>query len=143
METIIVDLDGTLSKCEHRLHYLKETPPNWTAFFLASDKDAVNWPIVLTVRALHEAGYKIVIFSGRSDIAELPTKVWLSRHNILYSELRMREFGDYTPDDELKRGWLEDIGAENVLLCIDDRQRVVDMWREMGLTCLQVAPGDF
>jgi hypothetical protein len=26
---------------------------------------------------------------------------------------------------------------------VDDRQKVVDMWRAEGLTCFQVAPGDF
>ena len=32
---------------------------------------------------------------------------------------------------------------DDVLMTVDDRQRVVDMWRAEGLTCLQVAPGDF
>lgn len=30
-----------------------------------------------------------------------------------------------------------------VLFVLDDRNQVVDMWRELGLKCLQVAPGDF
>ena len=28
-------------------------------------------------------------------------------------------------------------------LALDDRNKVVDMWREIGLTCFQVAPGGF
>ena len=57
----------------------------------------------------------------------------------------MRPDGDYTPDEVLKRGWLESRPKilERVFLVIDDRQKVVDMWREMGLTCFQVAPGKF
>ena len=31
----------------------------------------------------------------------------------------------------------------NVLYCMDDRDRVVKRWRDLGLTCFQVAPGDF
>ncbi len=31
----------------------------------------------------------------------------------------------------------------SVQFVMDDRQRVVDMWRSKGLKCLQVAPGDF
>jgi len=31
----------------------------------------------------------------------------------------------------------------NVLCALDDRQQVVDMWRERGIRCLQVAKGDF
>ena len=28
-------------------------------------------------------------------------------------------------------------------IVLDDRKQVVDMWRSLGLTCLQVADGDF
>jgi hypothetical protein len=30
-----------------------------------------------------------------------------------------------------------------VVLCLDDRNSVVKLWRDLGLTCLQVAEGDF
>ena len=32
---------------------------------------------------------------------------------------------------------------DDVYLVVDDRQKVVDMWRNLGLTVFQVAPGDF
>ena len=31
----------------------------------------------------------------------------------------------------------------NVKFVLDDRNRVVDMWRSLGLKCLQVAEGNF
>jgi hypothetical protein len=31
----------------------------------------------------------------------------------------------------------------NVLFVMDDRNQVVNMWREQGLTCFQVADGNF
>ena len=31
----------------------------------------------------------------------------------------------------------------NVLFCVDDRKQVVDMWRRIGLICLQCAEGEF
>jgi hypothetical protein len=31
----------------------------------------------------------------------------------------------------------------DVQFVLDDRDQVVEMWRAMGLTCLQVAPGNF
>jgi len=34
-------------------------------------------------------------------------------------------------------------GRYEVLFVLDDRNRVVDFWRSIGLICLQVAPGDF
>lgn len=59
--------------------------------------------------------------------------------------LRMRPHGDYTPDNELKKHWLDEArehGLEPELV-FDDRQKVVDMWRAEGIPCFQVAPGDF
>jgi hypothetical protein len=35
------------------------------------------------------------------------------------------------------------IDRERLVGAFDDRQRVVDMWRRNGITCFQVAPGDF
>ena len=32
---------------------------------------------------------------------------------------------------------------KDIWFVLEDRQCVVDMWRGEGLTCLQVAPGDF
>jgi hypothetical protein len=55
----------------------------------------------------------------------------------------MRPAGDFTPDEELKRRWISEYDLSQVLCIFDDRQKVVDMWRELGLTCFQVAPGDF
>lgn len=35
------------------------------------------------------------------------------------------------------------IGRDNILFVIDDRDSVVEMWRRNGLTVLQCAKGDF
>ena len=35
------------------------------------------------------------------------------------------------------------INKDDVFAVFDDRQQVVDMWRANGLTCFQVADGDF
>jgi len=58
----------------------------------------------------------------------------------------MRRSGDFTPDDVLKKQWLDSMLPEDRerLVCVfDDRDRVVKMWRDNGVTCLQVAPGEF
>ena len=50
----------------------------------------------------------------------------------------------YMPDEILKKEMLDTfVDIDDVFMCVDDRQKVVDMWRENGLTCFQVAPGDF
>ncbi len=148
MKQIICDLDGTLALCEHRIHFVRQERPDWDAFFLACDADDPNWPVINTLRALadyHDAkgDAQITIFSGRSDMVKKQTQTWLAEYLVPHQHLRMRSQGDFRPDDIVKREWLLEIGVENVLFTIDDRQSVVDMWRSMGLTCFQVAPGDF
>ena len=48
------------------------------------------------------------------------------------------------PDDILKKKMLDTfVDINDVFLVVDDRNKVVDMWRGLGLTVFQVAPGDF
>ena len=59
----------------------------------------------------------------------------------------MRSAGDRRHDHIIKREWLHKFREENPKKVIkgvfEDRSQVVDMWREEGLICYQVAPGDF
>ena len=65
--------------------------------------------------------------------------------------LFMRPDDDYRPDAELKSELYDKLVDKhdyisfetNNTIIFDDRQSVVDMWRARGLTCFQVAKGDF
>ena len=35
------------------------------------------------------------------------------------------------------------VDIDDVFLVVDDRDKVVKMWRDLGLNTFQVAPGDF
>ena len=48
------------------------------------------------------------------------------------------------PDEKLKKSWLTDLTKPDRVMCVfDDRDKVVKMWRDNGLTCFQVAEGAF
>ena len=66
-------------------------------------------------------------------------------HGVTYEQLHMRKKGDMRKDAVIKKEMFEKHVKNNFNVCFifDDRQLVVEMWREMGITCLQVAPGDF
>ena len=57
----------------------------------------------------------------------------------------MRSTGDHRNDAIVKQELYEQeiAGKYNVDFCVDDRDRVVDLWRSLGLTCFQVAEGWF
>ena len=59
--------------------------------------------------------------------------------------LRMRGYHDRTQDTKLKEEWLEEARATDQApdLVIEDRTRVVEMWRSHGIRCIQVAQNDF
>ena len=145
---VIFDLDGTLALIDKRrdLATKDNGKMDWAKFFNPDniDLDLPNQPVIDMANMLHSQGYLIYIFSGRSDKTEDATKDWLDKHNVNYDILHMRPQGLlYKPDNDLKQGWLDTIKKHRVAMVFDDRQQVVDMWRDNGLTCFQVADGDF
>ncbi|MAV30914.1 MAG: hypothetical protein CL866_09005 [Cycloclasticus sp.] len=148
-KTVIVDLDGTIALNEHRHHYIypkNGSKPDWNSFFLACIDDTPNMAVIHSIEAFKKSGYKIHIMSARGMIAHKETVDWLSKFSITYDELTMRNIGCYKPDEELKQYWIEKLYPnyqEDILCVFDDRDKVVNMWRSLGLTCFQVAEGDF
>lgn len=140
MTFYVFDLDGTLADLSHRRHLL----PDWDAFFAACGGDEPILPVIELLLRLWNGrpSVKIEIWSGRSDAVRGLTEDWLARQGISGSLLTcMRTAGDHRPDDEVKREFLH--GTDWPDIVFDDRDRVVAMWRSLGVTCLQVAPGDF
>src|SRR5262245_19246392 len=148
---VIADLDGTIALIEHRRHWLdKEQHPDltsderWRRFFADCVNDEPNWPVIKILKALWAVGYQVHVFSGRSDEVKQETLLWLGQHLLVpLHDLKMRAAGDLTPDEVLKRQWISEYDLSEILCVFDDRKKVVDMWCELGLSCFQVAPGDF
>jgi hypothetical protein len=147
---VIADLDGATALIDHRRHWLDaERHPEMTSdersrtFYTNCNGDLPNWPVVWTLQALQTTGYYIHVFSGRSDEAREETIDWLEAFNVPYHRLKMRAADDDTKDEILKRQWIEEYDLSQILCVFDDQACVVQMWRDSGLTCFQVAPGDF
>lgn len=169
MRTIIVDIDGTLADIAHRRHYVASKPKNWKAFNAAMPGDILNEDIADLVRLIwlgHDQPDRqevaVILASGRGEESRQITTDWLLAHNIwpevtdpnwvfpkpplfTYKRLYMRPAGDNRSDVIVKREILDQIKRDGYepFMALDDRDGVVAMWREAGLRCLQVAPGDF
>tara|TARA_A100001201_G_scaffold54420_1_gene53031 strand:- start:348 stop:821 length:474 start_codon:yes stop_codon:yes gene_type:complete len=151
---VIFDLDGTLADIETRRKMATKAngKMDWDVFF--ADKlvelDEPNQPVIDTCIALAEK-YNVAIFSGRSEATKPTTIKWLKKHGVSFDILKMRPTNHpwkFMPDDKLKQHWLDDLFPKDSkrldIICVfDDRDKVVDMWRKNGLTCMQVAPGNF
>lgn len=131
---IICDIDGTLAKMSGR------SPYDWKRV----GEDAVNMPIY-NIYAEYYGKATLILLSGRNSVCRPETEEWLSRNEIVYDYLYMRAENDDRKDwivkEEIYRNHIQ--GKYNVLFVLDDRNQVVEMWREKGLVCLQVDDGDF
>lgn len=145
MKAIIVDVDGTVADCEHRRYHLDTN--NWPGFFGAMADDGVFTHTIEVINALRAQGYKVLIVTARPDDNDYKqvTQTWLAENGIAYDGYYMRAGGDYRKDNIVKQEILGQIlndGFEPVM-AFDDRTQVVEMWREMGIPCMQVNEGDF
>jgi len=136
---VVFDLDGTLADLEHRKPLLENK--DWRGFFAAVGGDTPIEHAIDVLTAMFMSGHRVEIWSGRSDECREATEMWLRQHGVPPCTLIMRTEGDYRPDDEVKRDFLR--GTDWPDLIFDDRDRVVAMWRSLGIPCFQVAPGAF
>ena len=152
MKKVIFDLDGTLALIDARRKVSTKSDGkiDWDIFFDPAniDMDQPNVPVIQMAKTLKDAGNMIVILSGRSKATKDATKAWLNRFGVPFDVLKMRPTSRdfmFMPDDQLKKQWLDQLFTDksDILCVFDDRQKVVDMWRANGLTCMQVAPGNF
>lgn len=133
---IIVDIDGTVALMGGRSPYDEDTVGD----------DAPNINVIAVVKAMAGAGNRVIFCSGRTEKCRAATEQWIRDHiDIPYDALHMRQIGDRRKDSTVK---LEIFNHSirhhyNVAGVFDDRRQVVDMWRSLGLTVFQVAPGNF
>jgi len=134
-EAIIVDVDGTLA------HIVDRNPYDASRAMEDTVDDAVS---VITAMS-YSHGYKVIILTGRMAHDRGVTEEWLKENGIEYDELYTRAEGDTRKDSVIKEE-LYHTHVEprfKVKFILDDRNQVVEMWRSLGLKCLQVAEGNF
>ena len=159
---IICDVDGTVA-----LMNGKRSPFEYHK----ADQDEPNKPVINTVLALKDFyNCKLIMLSARenvllntsstdnkwshkyvnekyNDLEEL-TSDWLNTYlgKDSWDMLLMRPKGEYRKDCYVKYDMYNNLikGYFNVILVFDDRNQVVDMWRNgLKLQCFQVADGNF
>lgn len=127
---VICDLDGTLCLLRNRNPYDASR----------CDQDDLN-PVVASLLV----GKIVLLVSGREEKYREPTLKFLTKYHIQYHALWMRETGDRRKDSIIKKEIFDRHIRDvyNIEFVLDDRNQVVELWRSLGLTCLQVADGDF
>lgn len=134
-KAVIFDVDGTLAEKNDRHPF---------DMSLVSE-DTVRINVVRYARLLKENGYKVLIVSGRDGVCKEDTYNWCVDNAIPIDGHFQREQGDQRADDIIKEEifWRDIAPNYNVTHTVDDRNKVVDMWRRIGLECWQVQEGSF
>jgi predicted kinase len=128
-DVIMVDLDGTLALFGNKNAYDRDF-----------ENDKLNYAVAEIIK-----NKNIILVSGRKEKFRNQTLQFLNFYNIKFLELFMRKDNDDRKDSIVKKEIYDNeiVGKYNILFVLDDRDQVVKLWRSLGLTCLQVADGDF
>jgi predicted kinase len=135
---VLVDIDGTVA-----LHEGVRGPYDTDLYHL----DRPNQAIIDAVQMEAAYGAQILFCSGRSAEFRGVTYEWIDEHVLPNDtfELFMRPAGDTRNDAIIKLELFDQHIRDHydVRRVYDDRDRVVEAWRSIGLTVLQVAEGNF
>lgn len=154
IDTIVFDIDGTLANLSHRLKWVSGEVKDWDRFYQDVRQDGVIEPIaelffLLCIGLGHydiDFNMRVICITGRPERTRAATLKWF-REKIgpEPDAIYMRKDHDFRPDVEIKREWVEKLRKEgnNIILAFEDRDRVVKMYRDLGIQCCQVAEGTY
>lgn len=136
---VLCDIDGTVAYHDETIRGHHE--------YHKVNLDTPRQSIIDLVEFLYRGGKHVVFFSGRKESCRDLTEEWIAKYIPALSviELYMRDTDDNRSDAITKREMLENYiaGRYCVEFVLDDRDRVVKMMRDLGLTVLQVNYGAF
>jgi len=138
---VIVDIDGTLSiRGDRGVYDFKKCGIDTVRHQIKYLLDLINEQNKWIDRQGKTHGLKIFVFSGREDFFKEETNKWLNDNQIPFDKLYMRRGGDKRNDAIVKQEMYDKIIRDkyNVFFVIDDRDRVVKMWRSLGLFVFDV-----
>lgn len=134
-KALIVDMDGNLSHKSNRDIF----------DYTRVKEDYCDVVIKDIVNTYAEAGFEILIVSGRDNNCQKETEEWLRDNGIIYKDIFMRKTGDKRPDSEVKKEIYENFinPYYSIFFCLDDRDSITQLWRSLGLKSLQTEYGNF
>lgn len=144
-KAIICDLDGTLVDSSHRRHFVfnKENIKDWDGWTKATGGDKANQWCVDLIESMADNDIEVIFLTGRSEASRKPTIDWLRRNLPGFDRclLYMRPVNDRREDYTIKQEIYNNVISKQfeVIFAIDDKDSVVDMWRENGVVCLHCA----
>lgn len=140
---VFVDVDGTLVNNAHIANKaFAGKRRNYKLLFSTVNQAPHNQDVVdLANRMRDEDGLNIVILTGRDDEYAEELIEAVEKSGIKASRVIAKKKGDYRPDFDVKREVIEDLVSDGFIPVhsIDDRERSVKMYQDMGIKVSKVA----
>jgi hypothetical protein len=146
---IICDLDSTLCNNDHRSIHAQNK--EWAIFHSKCTEDTPNLWCVEIIESFRVTHRDIIFFfiTGRPDRMKFETLEWITKHlseDVLRNAFLMMKPSDWKQGSaSLKEMHYKTIieGKFDILFVLEDEGCVVEMWRKLGLVCLQPADNNF
>lgn len=166
---VVVDLDGTLCDSAHREHLA--VAKQWDEFHSLLGEDRPHQDVADLLEVLNTgiltADLEVILLTGRNERYRGQTEAWLLKNRIKSDHLLMRPDYNFISDHLLKPSmlyaflagtsideWAEPVdddqakieyerAKQQVWFILEDRDKVVEAWRNMGLRCWQTQPGGY
>jgi hypothetical protein len=140
---VIIDIDNTLSIATKRFELGKKsngkTDWDFVHKFENMISDKPNWPMIDLAKKYKEAGFEVIILTGRPEFTKKATEFWLKKYDIPYDKLYMRSWEDnFLKAPVFKQKIYETEIKEGVFCAYDDEQLVIDVWVKLGVPCFKV-----
>ena len=143
----IFDIDGTIANSDHRSYLVDGSQKkDHEKYFTLVGLDTPIQVVIDWANACYAAGMTVLLVSGRpTGRPGIDTVNWLAKHNVHYHHIFTRNGGDYRLDDIVKQEILDKlliwIRKDQIQFCVDDRPRVIRMWKANGLKVYDVGHG--
>ncbi len=139
---VIFDRDGTLAIvawCRPD----DKSAESWARFNRALPFDAPVPTVAGLLRSIRP-GVARIMTTGRTDDLRIQMAQWIRKHDLPIDRLLMRRAGDHRVDSTVKQEIYDRFIKPfyEVILVVDDRESVVQMWRSNGLHVIQVIDPD-
>jgi hypothetical protein len=142
MKYVIVDIDGVICNLEHRLHLLEKDELDSFFEYCKYDEPV---EVVCDLLKVIMNQYQIVFCTSRLEKMRESTSNWIgeyiSPHLTYDKNLLMRKNDDMREDIIVKPELLKEAGInrDDIAFIFEDRLRMVEAWRNLGIPCFWVA----
>lgn len=137
---VAFDIDGTIANNEHREHLAQAK--KWDEFHALADGDKPLLETLQVLRALHNHGHLIELWTARPDKYRTETQNWLDKHLVPYNLLLMRKTNDWRKAYIVKlEWWLRRDPSARPALVFEDHPETTRLLRAAGACVHQVSEG--